>query len=67
MTSNSMRVFFGVRELFGSLPVCWGGRVSHPDAQAAQEAHWGLGAGRGPTQSTQAVDSARGLSITRPP
>lgn len=27
MTSNSMRVFFGVRELFGSLPVCWGGRV----------------------------------------
>lgn len=24
MTSNSMRVFFGVRELFGSLPVCWG-------------------------------------------
>ena len=44
-----------------------GGRVSHADAQAAQQAHWGLGAGRGRTQSTQAVDTARGLSITRLP
>ena len=50
--------------------VCGGGGrggVSHPDAQAAQQAHWGLGAGRGRTQSTQAVDTARGLSITRLP
>ena len=53
-----------------SVCVCWGwgrGGVSHPDAQAAQQAHWGLGAGRGRTQSTQAVDTARGLSITRLP
>ena len=49
----------------GDWRVKWGGRVPHPDAHPAQQAHWGLGAGRRWTQSTQAVDKTRGLSITR--